>query len=185
MCVACVACVWGVCVSSQRWPVVTKLWQKPGIRETWCHLVSSNLYSWVLLRTCVCVHARVCMCVKSSWDTSWPTPGRLHERHTWTGPMSEPRVMRRQRFTSPEIHYLLRRMDDKHTHRKHTHTHRWFWHNESWALLFQALDGAVSQYQGQGQRRRCGGSGVKKKEGTYKKWRGKQENDKVLVANYL
>ncbi len=86
-------------------------------------LLNAPVCERMCVLVCVCGCVNVCVCVSYfSWDTSWPTPGSLHERHTWKGPRSEPWVMRRQRFTSPEIHYLLQRVDDKHTH-THTHTH--------------------------------------------------------------
>ena len=115
-----------MCVSSQRWPVVIELWQKPGIRR---HGVTLSPPTFTPGRPCVffvCVRVLQWM---DAWvcHTSLETPsdrGRLHGWHTWKGPRSEPQVMRRLRVCGS---HLLRFTTSfractmiAHTH-KHTH----------------------------------------------------------------
>lgn len=104
----------------------------------------------------------VCMCVSYlSGDTSLLSPGRLHGWHAWKCPRSEPGMMR--------LRYVCVAHISSETHK---HTQGWLWHNKSWALLWKRTDGAVSQYQGQGQKRRLQGKKERKKVLSWKQLLG-------------
>lgn len=109
---ACLCLLWVGVGTCQRWPVVTGPWQKPGITETWCHLVTSNL-----LCVCVCVFGIPLSRPLQTGprQTARMTHGRVPGVNLrWWG--SSVCMW----FTSLEINYLLQSMDDE-----HTHTHRW------------------------------------------------------------